>query len=101
MVEIVQEDNAQIRLRCPAELDVSCVARFYSVLRQALELNPRTMIIDAGDLRQVDTAVLQTFAVLVRALRARNIAFHWDGSTVALSDATRLLGLSQALELNL
>ncbi|HKQ80742.1 MAG TPA: STAS domain-containing protein [Steroidobacteraceae bacterium] len=55
--------------------------------------------LDASALQRIDTAALQVLCAFVRDRQSRNLPFSWEGGAAALSDATRLLGVTALLGL--
>ncbi len=73
-------------------LDVAHARALYTQLGQALD-QAIPIILDIGQVVRVDTAAMQVLTVFQRAARDRGIQLQWSGTSRALVEADRLLGL--------
>jgi anti-anti-sigma regulatory factor len=84
-------------LKCPAEMQVAGVAETWHAWRSALDGGPQCVILDASELRTIDTAGLQMLVATVGALREKAIPWRWESCSSQLADAIERLGLSELL----
>jgi anti-anti-sigma regulatory factor len=57
------------------------------------------MVIDAGAVEEIDTAVLQLLASLWRSAAARGTVCSWSGVSEAMRRSANLIGMSDMLQL--
>jgi len=83
----------------PDVADISAVGALTEQLRE-LVTAPEPVVVDASRLQRADAATLQALLAFVRERRPQGLAVHWRGSSAPLSEAARLLGLGDALDLD-
>jgi phospholipid transport system transporter-binding protein len=85
----------------PLELPADCRIAALPVLKDALSeaLGTGLITLDGRQVERADTAALQLLVLFRRELTARGGSLGWIGASDALSEAARLLGLTQTLEL--
>jgi anti-anti-sigma regulatory factor len=83
------------------ELTASCTVRDSLALKSALLdllMDQRPVTIDVRAVERIDTAALQVLCAFVRDRKAAGGQVLWVGCTEIFSEAIRLLGLQQALD---
>ena len=83
----------------PANCTLRETAELKSALLQWLDSTDSVQL-DVSALQRIDTAAMQVLCAFVRDRQARNLPFTWEGSSAALTDATRLLGVAGLLGLH-
>lgn len=58
----------------------------------------KTLVIDGSRVEEIDTAVLQLLASLLRGCTERGIGCSWHGASEPLLRAARLIGLDRLLQ---
>lgn len=86
------------RITLAADLQVAQVAHLWETLQPLASAPPERVVVDASQVRRVDTAVLQALAVLLRDLRMAGCAVHWDSCSAQWSEATELTGMAGMLD---
>jgi ABC-type transporter Mla MlaB component len=74
------------------------VGKLYGELKQALA-GPRRVVLDATDVRGMDTAAMQLLNAFIREAQARRIAVEWREAKGALTRDAKTLGLTGRLQL--
>lgn len=78
----------------------NCMVKDAAALKQsllALKDLPQSVVIDAGSVERVDTATLQLLCAFVRERMGHDREITWRSPSVALLDASRLLGVTELL----
>jgi ABC-type transporter Mla MlaB component len=81
-------------------LPANCTVKDAAALKQALcgvAGSSETVTIDVAALERIDTATMQLLCAFVRDRAARSQHVAWRGTSQALEEATRLLGVSALL----
>ena len=94
-VQIVQQDG-EIHLLFNTVLGVSQARALHALLGQALT-QPMPLVLDAGQVEQVDTAAMQVLASFCRQLRAQGATMRWGAVSLPVQQASQLLGLGSFL----
>ncbi len=55
------------------------------------------VVLQGGEIRQIDGAGLQLLAALIKEAAATGVAIRWDGISDALQQGARQLGLNEVL----
>jgi anti-anti-sigma regulatory factor len=84
-------------LRLDSDLRIRNIADASARLGAAL--GGAHLALDAADVVQIDTAGLQLLVATVATARRNGVACEWTGVSPCLRDASRMLGLEEALGL--
>jgi anti-anti-sigma regulatory factor len=98
MTTIVETDQGGARVTCAANLQVADVAALWGTLQPLLAAPPAALTVDASQVRRIDAAAVQAFAVLARDLRMAGCAVHWDACSAEWSSAVELTGMTGMLD---
>ncbi len=79
-------------------IDISMVNSLYDGLRILLN-EAKTVVIDARNVKRMDTAALQLLCCWYKEARARNITVSWRNIEGVFKHSSDLLGLSDELAL--
>ena len=94
-VQLVQQDG-EILLLFNAVLNISQARTLHAQLDHVL-MQPMTLVLDAGQVEQVDTATMQVLAGFCRHRREQNAPIRWLAVSPAVQQASHLLGLDSLL----
>jgi anti-anti-sigma regulatory factor len=94
-VQLVHQDD-EIHLLFNAVLNISQARTLHALLGQVLT-QPMTLVLDAGQVEQVDTASMQILAGFCRHRREQNAPIRWRAVSPAVQQASHLLGLDSLL----
>ena len=97
MTTIVETDQGA-RITCAANLQVADVAALWRTLQPLLAAPPTALAVDTSQVRRIDAAAVQAFAVLARDLRMAGCAVHWDACSAEWSSAVELTGMTGMLD---
>lgn len=92
------ESKEEINIRCGEILDISRVAEFHQVLKDAIGKGSE-IVLDAAEIERIDAAALQLLTVFLRDATARKVQAKLHIPSDALIKAASLLGLNQELGL--
>jgi ABC-type transporter Mla MlaB component len=97
-----QKKPAQRKAETPivVTLPGNCTVKDAAGLQQTLckvAQETATVIVDVAALDRIDTATMQLLCAFVRDRAARNQKVAWNGTSRALGEASRLLGVSALL----
>lgn len=81
-------------------LTIQEVAGMLETLRRSLEVGG-TVMLDAGELDQVDGAGIQLLCTFVKEAVSQHIEVKWVATTEKLQSAAELLGLAEVLKLSI
>ena len=90
-VRIFQQDG-EIHLLFNTLLSVAQARALHAQLGQVLA-PPSSLVLDAGQVEQVDTAAMQVLAGFCRHLKQQGAPMRWRAVSPALQQAGHLLGL--------
>ncbi len=90
-VQIFQQDGS-IHLLFNTSLSVNNARALHARLGQVLA-SPVSLVLDAGQVEQVDTAAMQVLAGFCRHLREQGVPMRWRAMSPAILQAGHLLGL--------
>jgi anti-anti-sigma regulatory factor len=84
------------RIDLGARLSIAHAAELHRTLTAGLA-SGGPLVIDGGDVEEVDTAILQLLAGLWRAVVERSIDCKWDGASDELRRLAKLVGMAEML----
>jgi anti-anti-sigma regulatory factor len=87
-------------LMLPASLDMTAADALHRALRDRCA-GQRPLVIDGADVERISTPCLQLLVAAAVSAHAHGLQFRFAGSSRALHDAARDLGLSVALGLEI
>jgi len=87
-----QRPSGKTQVRFEPVLDVAHARALHAQLGQALG-QAMPIVVDVGQVVRVDTAAMQVLTAFNQAARDRGISLQWSGTSHALEEADRLLGL--------
>lgn len=93
-VRIIQQDG-KIHLVFNTHLSVSHARALHAQLGQVLAPPIGSLVLDAGQVEQVDTAAMQVLAGFCRHLQEQGTPMHWQAVSPAVQQAGHLLGLEK------
>ena len=96
LVKIVQQ-NGETHMLFSAVLGVAHTRALHTQLDQVLT-QATPLVLDAGQVVQVDAAAMQVLAGFCRQRRAQGAAMHWRAVSAPVQQACQLLGLDSLLE---
>ena len=79
-------------------LNIARVAELHAEFEE-LDKIAEPLIINASNVKRVDTAVLQLLVCLFRSMPTSNMAVKWEGVSEEFKVAAKLLGLETELKL--
>ncbi len=88
----VFQQGGETHLQFNTRLSVTQARAMYTQLGQVLAL-PQNLVLDAGQVEQVDTAAMQVLAGFCRHLQERGASLRWHAVSPAVQEAGHLLGL--------
>ena len=91
-VQIVQK-NGETHLLFNTVLGVSQARALHAQLSRVL-VQPMSIVLDAGQVEQVDAAAMQVLAGFCRQLHNQGTAMRWRAISSPVQQACRLLGLA-------
>jgi anti-anti-sigma regulatory factor len=87
-----QRENGKTQVRFEPVLDVAHARALHAQLGQAMG-KAVPVVLDVSQVVRVDTAAMQVLTAFQQAARDRGIPLQWSGTSHALEEADRLLGL--------
>ena len=90
-VRVFQQDG-ETHLQFSTRLNVTQARALHMQLGQVLA-QPLPLVLDAGQVTQVDTAAMQVLAVFCRQFEGRAASLRWGAVSPAMREAGHLLGL--------
>ena len=80
-------------------VDITCINKLYDELTVVLR-NAKSVVVDAAQLKRIDTAGLQLLCCWFLEAKKNGIAVHWDNTSGIFANSAELLGMTTILELN-
>ena len=80
-------------------IDISMVNSLYDALKLLLN-EANQVIIDASEVKRLDTAAMQLILCWYRESQSRNISVTWKNTEGVFNNSAKLLGLAKELQLN-
>lgn len=94
----MSDTKTEIVIECNDSLDVSMVADFKEMLKQAIGQN-LPVVLDAAALERVDCAAMQLFAAYFLEGRSSGVSIAWRSPSEPLRRAAALGGFQEIMEL--
>ncbi len=91
--------NDHIVIHCGTSLGIHSITAQMETLNKALSIQ-KTLIIDAEELSEIDTAAMQLFLAFKNAAARQNIAIQWRNPSKTLMQVSALLGMQEQLGLS-
>lgn len=88
----ITQANGEIHLSFSTLLSIAQARVLQARLGEVLA-TPSRLVLDAGQVAQVDTAAMQVLAGFCRHRREQGAPLRWQAISPALQEAARLLGL--------
>jgi len=84
---------------CGEYLDISHIGQLSDDLKGGLESSEPILFIDGEKVERVDAASLQLLAAFFKDAKSQGMALQWRKPSDALRNASRVMGLSNLLDL--
>ena len=80
-------------------VDITYINKFYEDLK-ALLGNSKSIVVDTGKLKRVDTSGLQLLCCWFLDARKKGIKVTWKNTQGTFANSAKLLGLAEIMEIN-
>ena len=80
-------------------VDITYINKFYEDLKKLLG-SAKTIIVDTGNLKRVDTAGMQLLCCWFLEAQKKGIEVTWKNTQGTFANSAKLLGLANIMEIN-